>query len=163
MKIISVLFTRYHDWFAEFLRKIYGQEYTHVSVSLSRSRNAFYSFNFKGLVRETLQKFRRHKIRDSMLYEIPVPDNIYYTVKRKLEAVKRRRKQMHYAFLGIFFCCLGIPFHRKNRYFCSEFVAELLESSRVLSLQKRAVSYLPDQLRLDLDRRFKDQKTVNVV
>lgn len=163
MKTISVLFTCYHDWFAGFLRKIRGQEYSHVSVSVSRNRTAFYSFNFKGLVRETLQKFRRHKVRDSMLYEIPVPDNIYDTVKRKLETIKRRRKRMHYAFLGIFFCCLGIPFHRKNRYFCSEFVAELLKSSHVLPLQKHAASYLPNQLRLELDRYFGDKKTVNVV
>ena len=163
MKTISVLFTQNRGWFAKLLKTVFGQNYNHVSLSLAGDKSVFYSFNFKGFVWETFEKFRRHKVQGSMLYEFHVSDAAYNALKERLEAVKRRWKEMRYAFLGIFLCCIGIPFHWKGRYFCSEFVSELLTSSRALPLERRAAAYLPEQLRLELDQRAWDTRLVNVV
>lgn len=163
LKTILILFTQNHGWFAKFLKAVFGQTYNHVSLSLEQDSGAFYSFNFKGFVRETFEKLRRHKVRGSMLYQFPVSDGAYAEMRERLESTKQRRGEFKYAFLGIFLCCLGIPFHWENHYFCSEFVTELLTSSRALSLERRTSAYLPEQLRRELDRQDWNSRLVNVV
>ena len=163
LNTISVLFTQNHGWFARFLKTMFGQTYNHVSLSLEHGGGEFYSFNFKGFVRETFEKFRRHKVQGSMLYELQVTDSAYAEMRERLERAKRQCGELKYAFLGIFLCCLGIPFHWGKRYFCSEFVTELLTASQALSLEKRSAAYLPEQLRLELDRGVWSRRLVNVV
>lgn len=80
----------------------------------------------------------------------------YNKIKDQLETAKKRRRKSKYAFLGIFLCCIGIPFHLSDQYFCSEFVAGLLIASRAVFLQKRAASYLPEQLRKELEEHFEN-------
>ena len=163
MKTISVLFTQNHGWFAKFLKSVFRQKYNHVSLSLDQDQSEFYSFNFKGPVRETFEKLRRHKVQGSMLYEFQVSDESYHVLKERLEALKQCGTEMKYSFLGIFLCCIGIPFHQEGHYFCSEFVSELLTLSCAVPLRKRASAYLPEQLRLELDQRAWNVRLVNVV
>lgn len=163
MKKIAVLFTQKHDWFSKFLVELCRHKYSHVSLSLDENECEFYSFNVKGFVRETYEKFRRHNVRNSMLYEIEVNDHIYETMQKKMDDFKARCKEMRYSFLGVAFCCLHIPLHLNQQYFCSEFVAELLAFSHAVSLQKKPEQYLPEQLRMELDRCAGIYRLANVV
>lgn len=45
---------------------------------------------------------------------------------------------------------LHIPFRRRRRYFCSQFVAELLSASGAMALPHPAGFYLPERLRREL-------------
>lgn len=150
VKTIAVLFTQNQGWFAALLKRLFGQKYDHVSISLG-SHSEFYSFNFKGFAHETPEKFRRHQVVSSTLYELPVADTAYHTLQRKLETIRQHRSEMRYSFPGVVFCCLGIPFRWAKHYFCSQFVTELLKSANAVKLRKRACLYLPEQLRRELD------------
>lgn len=163
MRKISVLFTRQHDWFSKLLAVLLGHKYSHVSLSLKEDNSEFYSFDIKGFSRETYEKFRRHNIRNSMLYEIEVDDIVYETMQKKVEEFKAQCKEMKYSFLGVALCFFHIPLHLDKHYFCSEFVAEMLVSSHTASLLKQPSLYLPEQLRLELNRYAGIQRLVNVV
>jgi inositol transport system substrate-binding protein len=41
---------------------------------------------------------------------------------------------------------MHIPYKFKNRYFCSQFVAEILEHAGAVRLKKKNTLYLPHQL-----------------
>lgn len=150
MKTIAILFTQNHGWFAALLKRLFGQKYDHVSISLG-SRSEFYSFNFKGFAHETPEKFRRQQVEDSILYEFPVEDGAYCAIQNGIAAARRQRAELRYSFPGVVFCCLGIPFRWAGHYFCSQFVSELLISAHAVALRKRACLYLPEHLRRELD------------
>lgn len=163
MKKISVLFTRQHDWIAKLLAAIYGHQYSHVSLSLKEDKSEFYSFNIKGFARENFEKFRRHRIRNSMLYELEVNDSAYEIMQKKVDEFKNHCKEMKYSFLGFAFSFFHIALHISQSYFCSEFVAELLSSSHAVALREKPALYLPDQLRMELDRCAGIRRLANVV
>lgn len=163
MKTVSILFTQQHDWFSKFLVKIFGHRYSHVSLSLEEDRSEFYSFNIRGFVRETFEKFRRHNIRNSTLYEIEVTDDAYESMRKKILTFKTRCTEMKYSFLGIALCLFQIPLHFNKMYFCSEFVAEILSDSHAIPLHKQSALYLPDHLRTELDYCSGIRRFANVV
>lgn len=163
MKKISVLFTRQHDWFSNLLAKLRGHKYSHVSLSLEEDKSEFYSFNIKGFARETYEKFRRHNVNSSMLYEFEVNDSAYDAMQNRVEEFKTRCREMKYSFLGVALCFFHIPLHLSKHYFCSEFVAEMLASSQAAYLREKPAMYLPEQLRLELERQPGICKLANVV
>lgn len=163
MRKVSVLFTQQHDWFSTFLQKCMKHDYSHVSLSLDEPQNEFYSFNVRGFARETFEKFRRRHVQKSLLYEIEVSDSVYAQMKEQIEALKRRQQEMKYAFLGIAFCLFHIPFHLKQQFFCSEFVADMLLSSNALRLSKKPSLYLPEHLRAELDQRLGGYTLADVI
>ncbi|MDD3367674.1 MAG: hypothetical protein PHP50_02130 [Lachnospiraceae bacterium] len=53
---------------------------------------------------------------------------------------------LSYSRIGVVFCLLRIPFKIRNRYFCSQFVAETLQQTESVKLSKKASLYLPNEL-----------------
>lgn len=152
MKKIAVLFTEKNDWFSKFLIKICGHKYSHASLSLGYEDNSFYSFNVKGFCTESIPKFQRRGVKRSLLYTLNMEDGAYLKLKNRLEEIKSNPQEMKYSYVGVFLCLLGIPFSWKNHYFCSQFVAEMLDKSHACIMQKKPSLYLPDQLRKELTR-----------
>ena len=62
-----------------------------------------------------------------------------------------RRADYRYSYIGVALCLLRLPFHWKNRYFCSQFVAELLSASGAVPLRKAPSLYLPNHFPAELD------------
>ena len=44
-KVITILFSRYHTFMANFLHIVSGRGYTHASIALDEDDEYFYSFN----------------------------------------------------------------------------------------------------------------------
>lgn len=150
-KVITVLFTRYHSIFANFIYWISGKGYTHASIALDERNEYYYSFNLRGFRREYPRKHKRRS-RKSMGIKLEVSRESYDKMKRKIEEMEERKDKLHYSRLGVFLCLLHIPYKLQNQYFCSQFVAETLEISDAISLKKNAALYLPNQLSLELCR-----------
>lgn len=163
MKNIFILFTQYKDRFAQFLSVVRHHRYTHVSLSIKDDYSVFYSFNVRGFCSETLERHRKHGITQSALYQLQVTDDTYHKIKREIKKAFISRAAMKYSFLGVALNLLHIPFHWKNRYFCSEFIAALLKKSGAIRLCKPPSLYLPEQLRMELDKSLPVNKLVNVV
>ena len=148
---ISVLLTRYHSLFSDFIYFTSGRGYTHASISLGED-TCYYSFNLKGICVENLAE-RKPVSKDpkSICYEFEVSEFDYERMKRKIQVMLSNRQLFHYNRLGLIFCFLHIPFKRTQHYFCSQFVAELLSLTEDITLKKHPSLYLPNQFVKELE------------
>lgn len=142
---IYILMTQYPGRDAKFLRWYMGFPYTHTSVGLEEDMDTFYTFTSKGYLVESITRYEKPD-RPSFpcaLYEIIVTKEVYKSVKAMVHDYKARKRMLKYSTLGLIMCFLRIPFKRKDRYFCSQFVAEVLQKCKVLKLKKRSSLYFP--------------------
>lgn len=146
MKSITVIETKYSDFLAELVYNLTGRTYTHAAISLDEDCAYYYSFGFKGFCRETVEKYRRRGVKQSVQLRLEVPDDVYEELQRKLGFVQKNAALYEYTLLGVFCALLHIPLRRHRRYFCSQFVAELLESTGAVHFSRPACLCLPHHL-----------------
>ena len=141
-KTVSVLLTKHVDIFSKISRFLIGGEYTHASIGLSEDKNTFFSFNTKRgfCIEKPIKKKRENPC---VLYQIPVTLQSYEDIVTRISNFQSHSDKYHYNFIGLLFCLLRIPFQRKNKYFCSQFVSELLTLSGAINSKKRPSLYLP--------------------
>lgn len=144
-KTITILFSKYTDNMSKLIGFFCGNKYTHVSIALDNDYNYFYSFNRKGFRREYP---RKHIYRvDSIAYEIEVTLEEFEKIQMKIEELNSLGSSAQYSTLGLLFCFLRISKKFKNKYFCSQFVAETLEENiEWFNLDKKASLYFPCKL-----------------
>ncbi|NBI68852.1 hypothetical protein D1646_19095 [Pseudoflavonifractor sp. 60] len=150
MRFISVIWTKYSDPLAELVYYLTGRSYTHAAISLDEDCSYYYSFCFKGFCQETLEKYRRRGVTKSLQLRLAVPDDVYEGLRRKLRFVERNAQFYEYTKFGLFCALLRIPLRWHRRYFCSQFIAELLESTGATQLSRPACLTLPNHLLRDL-------------
>lgn len=151
MKSISIIGTKYPDLLARLVYNLTGRTYTHAAISLDEDCTNYYSFGFKGFCRETLEKYRRRGVTHSIRLRLEVPDDVYKGLQRKLGYVQKNAAFYEYTFLGVFCALLHIPLRRHRHYFCSQFVAELLESTGAVHFSRPACLCLPSYLLRELE------------
>lgn len=141
---IYVIFSHSGTMPSRVIKKFTKYEYSHVSISLEDCPYEFYSFARKelnpligGFVVENsntkvFQKFKNVKCK---IYEIEVSEKRYEKIKRVLNRYLKRKEEYKYNFLGLLSPILHIKLAGcKNRKFCSQFVAEVLEKGSVIDL-----------------------------
>lgn len=145
-KHIYILLMRYPDVFSKFFGIISGGYYSHASIGTSGSEGVFYSYVKKGFRKELPTEHPTFKDKEvpCKLYCLDVSDEIYNVVQTILENHVNQAEQVKYSIWGVFLCLLRIGHKKENKYFCSQFVSEVLEQSKVLSLEKHSSLYLPD-------------------
>lgn len=148
-KVITVLFTRYHDIFATMIYLISGRGYTHASISLNEDNAFFYSFNFNGFRKEFPNK-HKNRSKKSLGIKLEIPVESYALLCEKITDMENKKEQLNYSKLGVMFSVFRIPVKFKNKYFCSHFVAELLQLCDCIHLKKQASLYLPNHLPKEL-------------
>lgn len=145
MKQVSVLLTRYNDRMSQFVYWISGRNYTHSSIALEDDPDNFYSFNYRGFTMETVEKHRRRGVKYSCCYQLQVPDEVYEYIRQRIDLFQNHREEYQYNRIGVFLCIIRMPLlKREKHYFCSEFVAELLEESGAVTLKKKPSLYFPN-------------------
>lgn len=145
---------------------VYTKEpYTHVSIALDINLNELYSFGrinpsnpiFAGFVKEdiingTYARFPETRCR---LYSLKVNDIQYRRLKKELNKFKINRDKYGYNLLGLFGVMLNLPIKRRYNYFCSQFVATLLNNSGICLFDKHPALVSP--------RDFRKCKELNLV
>lgn len=151
-KTISVLFTTYTDFVSRLVGLFSGFRCTHVSISTDENDEYFYAFNTKGFRKEYPRKHRK-RTQENVCLRLSVTDEQYKKIKGELKRFENKKGKLSYDYLGIFAAMFRLPIKRKkkNKYFCSSFMAELLEKANILKLKKRRSSrYLPYHLQKEL-------------
>lgn len=144
-KKVYVLLTRFPDTGSKWIQAMTGFFYTHASIGLEEDMNTFYSFVTKGFIVEDIHRYIKPD-RDPFpcqVYELEVSEKVYIAVKRVLQYYVRRKQKLAYTKLGVVLSLLRIPFKRKHKYICSQFVAEVLKRAKAVKLKKFTVLYLP--------------------
>ena len=142
-KYIYILLTKHSDWVSLLVYLLAGRGYTHTSIALGDDPDSYYSFNFRGFVEETLEKHHR-KGAQFCCYRVAVSQEAYEKIQHRLLFFRQHRKRFEYSRLGLLCCVLGLPLRRERKYFCSQFVAELLEKSQALALPRRSNLFQPN-------------------
>ncbi|MDD3509613.1 MAG: hypothetical protein PHY27_14595, partial [Parabacteroides sp.] len=70
----------------------------------------------------------------------------YALLQNRIQEKENNREELSYSRVGVVLCLLQIPLKIRDRYFCSQFVAEMLQQTKSVRLEKRASLYLPNQL-----------------
>lgn len=144
MKEVSILLTKYSDWVSNLVYVLCGRGYTHASISLEENEDTYYSFNYLGFAVETLGKHRRRGVTKSKCFRVKISDQSYESIRQRIHDIELERSSYRYTRLGVLCCILHIPYHINRRYFCSQFVAELLENSGAMKLSRPSNYFLPN-------------------
>ena len=142
---ISILLTKSGDFLSKIIYYLTGRGYTHAAIGIGDSEDAYYSFNIKGFRKEHP---KRHKdiIQESICYQLDVSKEEHEKVATLINEFQEERFTWKYDRLGLILSMLRIPHKRKKHYICSQFVAELLQKSKIMNLSKNASLYLPNKL-----------------
>ena len=143
-KYISVLLTKYSDVTSNMLQILTKGKYTHASLGITEDE--FFSFATKGFHVERPAKILSRMREDipCALYRLRVSDDVYEELSWKLHQLSGCGRFYKYSRLGLFLCLLHIPHFMTRHYFCSRFVAEILQDCEALKLRKSPSLYLPD-------------------
>ncbi len=139
---VYILLTRSGTWFSRLIHLATQDNYTHASIGLDGPDGPFFSFARKyphfalpaGLVVERVTAPRR--CVPCCLYALKVSDQTYIRLKQRLWAMYEDREDYHYNLLGALACYFHLPIQRPHHYFCSQFVADLLEGCHAVELPK---------------------------
>ena len=161
MKTITILLTKYSDPFGRFICGISKNRYSHASISIDETEEIFYSFNTKGFVIEKPKKrIPKKRMPGSVCIRMQVPEETYELIKREIAYFLDKREQYAYSRLGVVLCLLHIPYKFENKYFCSQFVAEILSRAGAIELKKKETLYLPGQLLDGIEYLFSQKQIV---
>lgn len=161
MKTVTILLTKYSDLVGRFICRISKNRYSHASISIDEAEEIFYSFNTKGFVIEKPKKrMPKKRIPGSVCIRMQVPAETYELIKKEIDHFIEKKEQYAYSHLGVVFCLLHIPYKFENRYFCSQFVAEILSRTGAIELKKKETLYLPGQLLDGIECLFSQKQVV---
>lgn len=147
---IIIRMTKYSDVFGKILGKLSHNGYTHTSLSIDGDET-FYSFNIKGFsVEKPKIKIPKCQKGGSLHMKLEISEEKYQKIKEMINNFIENREKYKYSKLGVAMCLIKIPIKRKEKYFCSEFVAEIIKNSGIIELKKKASYYSPHRLFLEL-------------
>jgi hypothetical protein len=162
-RTLSVLLTQNTDTISKLFNVITAGVYTHASIGIEEWENEFFSFVTKGGFRIERPIVNRKAKREHILcalYRLDVPYEVYEDIKHRLQAFSDQKNQYHFSFWGAFLCLMRIPHRFNNRYFCSQFVSELITSTGAAHLSKQPSLYLPDDFKFEPQFRLCFQGTL---
>lgn len=156
MKTIYLLLTRSNTVISSVIHAATGDEYTHVSLSMDPLLRSFYSFGRfypnlplpAGFIRETLGGgyYGRHCAMPCALYALDVSDASYAEMQRLIEEMQSEASCYRYNLLGLLLCRLKLANERGKHFFCSQFVARMLQLSGAVCLPKAASLMRPMEI-----------------
>ncbi|OME91306.1 MULTISPECIES: hypothetical protein [Paenibacillus] len=154
---VFILLTNTGTLFTKVIQGYTRAPYNHASISFNRELSELYSFGRKnpnnplngGFVKEDLKTgtFSKYPNTTCVIYELQVSERDIAKMKRVLQAFIRKDKKYFYNILGVLGIALKEPIEFSNSYFCSQFVAEILQRSGVRLWHKLPALVTPDDFR----------------
>ena len=163
MKSIYLILTRSTSVASTLIGHCTDEPYTHVSIAFAPDSRVMYSFARRyahfplpaGLVEEHMDGgfYRIQGNIPCAVLRLDVENTIYYRARAHVDAMLVRRREYRYSILGLLMCRMGIPLEIPGYYFCSQFVAEVLEEICGVRLPRPASLMHPaDYLEMDCFR-----------
>ena len=91
-------------------------------------------------------------VSKSVCYKLSVSKKEYDSIAQMIEEFQSKRFEWRYNLTGLLLSRLHISHRRQKHYYCSEFVAEMLEKAQVYSFQKNLAHYLPNRLEREIQK-----------
>lgn len=146
MKTLYIFLSRTDSIVSKTVRLFTKTNYTHASIAFDEELVLLYSSARKrgikmfpaGPCQESLYRgfFGRDAHTPCVLYALEVSEEAYNKAKEEIDFFMKNINDYKFSVLGVAACKLGIKVKRKNKFFCSEFVAEILRRSGAIELPK---------------------------
>ncbi len=146
MKSLYIFLTRTESVVSKIVHFFTHDAYTHSAIAFDEQLIEIYSSARKdgikmfpaGPCRESLKRgfYTRVGKTPCAVYELVVSDEVYDRAKAEVDWFMEHEDKFKFSALGIIACKFGIAWQRKNKYFCSQFVAEILRKSGAAELPK---------------------------
>ena len=145
-RYIYVMLLRYPDRFSRTWQFFSRSKFSHASIGISDTDWVFFSYVLKGFRTELPRKHPRFKSREipCELYRVEISEDVYENAKTVLDEHIGRSHSHKFSYFGLLLCYCRIRRQLTDRYFCSQFVSEILEKSKAVTLSKHYSLYLPD-------------------
>jgi len=154
---VYILLTNTGTLFTKTIQSYTKAPYNHASISFNRELSELYSFGRKnpnnplngGFVKEDIKTgtFSKYPNTTCVIYELRVTSREVAKMKRVLQLFITRRRKFFYNLLGVIGVALKEPVEFSNSYFCSQFVAEILQRSGIRLWNKLPALVTPDDFR----------------
>ncbi len=118
------------------LKLFTGAEYNHASVSVSEDLKQMYSFGRRhpynpfwgGFVKESIHSgtFKRFYKTKAVVLAVDIDEQKYIQLCELLKEMHSNRKIYRYNYLGVCLAAFRIAYKKRNCYYCSEFVKDVL-------------------------------------
>ena len=144
-RYIYVLLMRMPDTVSKALSLWMRFHYTHASIGLDEDLEHFYSFGYNGFRIESVQRFNNSDKGPfpCALYQIPGPEHTYDQVKQQLISFVERKEHLRFHLFGVALALFRIRHKFEGRYFCSQFVSEVLHECEVMPTRKHSSLFMP--------------------
>ena len=153
-KYIYLVFTRTGTWLSRLICLFSKITYPHVSLSLDKSFTKMYSFGRTnpdnpfsgGFVEENLYGgvFRKFPNCRCLIYRVKINEEQFELLQEQVKAFLQEKDKYKYNLLGLLALRVNRPLKRKDRFFCSQFVLQLLINAGIFDTDK-----IPEMIRTD--------------
>lgn len=154
---IYIMLTNTGTLFTKMIQTYTRAPYNHASISFNKELSEMYSFGRKnpnnplngGFVKEDIQTgtFSKYPNTTCVIYELQATERQIEKMKRVLGVFIQKDKKYLYNLLGVIGIALKEPVEFSNSYFCSQFVAEILQRSGIRLWNKLPALVTPDDFR----------------
>lgn len=124
---------------ANAIKTVTQSHFSHSSVSFDSSMYKMYSFGRKADMNPFIGGFKREDIRAPFFQERDIPYALYVVpctksevdlMRKRLDYFEKNKTKFKYEFTGLFKNYFGIADNPEYRWFCSRFVADIINSGR---------------------------------
>ncbi len=136
-KKIYIVMSQTGTVLSRFLKLVTHKEYNHASLSLQDDLSRMYSFGRKnpynpfwgGFVTESKDfgTFKRFSETQVQVLALTVSEEKYQAIYDHLQEMLAHPTEYHYNYWGLILAAFHIPVSGTNRYYCSEFVRDILK------------------------------------
>ena len=148
-----ILLTNTGTLFTKLIKLYTKKTYNHASFALDADLTEVYSFGRKstrnpfigGFVKEDM-KTSLFNQADCAIYSFEVSEDQIEKMKHYIQEIEAAKKQYRYNFIGLFGFIFNKPINRKKAFFCSQFVASVLEEGKITDFEKPLSLIAPNDL-----------------
>lgn len=156
---IYIVLSQTRTYPARAIRLYTKEPYAHASIALDDNLDEMYSFARKGVynpfnagfIREYIDKgvFGRFSSTTCSIFQLRITEQQYKNLRDEIDIFNRNKEVYSYNYLGLLAAAFNIPVRSRHRYFCSQFVAYLLEKSGINIFDKSYALIKPRDIRLN--------------
>nr|WP_263328259.1 hypothetical protein [Neobacillus sp. Marseille-Q6967] len=155
MRKVYVILTDTGTVLTKMIKFYTKKPHNHASIALDEHLWDVYSFGRKRPRNPFLAGFVRENIRggifqnaDSAIYCCTISERQYDAICKKIKEIEENKREYRYNLLGLFAVMFNFEYDRKNAFFCSHFVAALLEESGITIKKNKPLSLVtPDDIK----------------
>lgn len=133
-KKIYIVLTKTNTVLSRIIHLYTQSSFTHASIAFDASLSEMYSFGRKketnpfsgGFVHENPSSAMMSNAK-CLIFSCDVTEEQYQLLKREVKHYQSNKHCYKYNFIGLFSVACGKQLKRQNAFFCSQFVATLLE------------------------------------